>query len=306
MGETHTVESGYDGGLGLAVESSFNDAVTPPTKYLEIESDSFDETRNWFNSDGITGSRSRAKTGSAPTTLDPRGGTRMSALRRAELSFLLPLALGGYGGGSGYPSDDLPSFTAVKKAGGEAGVFSGCKLTRLDLESSDSAQALAGGFECVAAGFAAGAEEDFGTPVYDVEIPLVHAGSDFQIGGASVQVKAFKLSIANKLDESVFRCSRTRLALPVVGKREVSGELTLDWNAATRASVLAVWRDDAYALFQATFTNGLSTVVISLPYCRLAAGHAKLAKDAALEMPVKFEAFASLPEARDEIQVFSA
>jgi len=298
------VHAGYAGALGIKKEAVWNTALTPPTKFLEIESETFDEVRNWIDTMGIDGTRSRSKHRSAATTLDPRGGFKLNGVKGADLDLLLELALGAYGSGTGYAADLLPSFTTVVKKGHLYDVFSGCRVASLAFDASDADQALKAALEAICGTFAPGTAESLGTPSYADEVPLVFQGATFTAGVASVRAKNFKLTVTNKFDEQVFRNSRSRLALPVIGEREVNGELELDWNAANVTAVMDDWRADNYAALAAEFTNGVYVVTFSCANCRWPAERGKLANKDAIGMPVKFEARSSGPGARDELQVF--
>ena len=300
-----SVHAGYAGAFGIKKETVWNTKATPPSKFIEIESETFDETRNWVNTPGIDGTRSRAKHRSAATTLDPRGGFRVNGAKGADLALLLELALGNYGSGTGYVGDTLPSFTAVIQKGHLIDVFTGCRISSLDFDASDSDQALKASIEAVAAALLAGESGDLGTPSYADEVPLVFLGSTIKAGTTSVQGKSWKLSLKNKLDESMFRTSRTRVALPVVGEREVTGEVGLDWNAANTDLVMANWRADGYAAMSAEFTNGVYVVTFVCPNCRWPMERGKLANKDAIGATAKIEAFSSGPGAREVGTVLS-
>jgi len=300
----YEAHSGYAGGLGIAKEETPNVAVTPPTKFLEIASESFNETRNWFNAAGIHGVRSRHKFASAETTLDPRGGFEIQGLKGADLDLLIEFALGNYASGSGYPGDVLPTFTTVVHKPPKYAVFAGCKLASLQFESSETDQGLKATAEAIAMSLAEGDAEDFGTPVYAQEIPLVHSRASFSVGGEDVRARSVQVRIANALDDGVFRNSQTRLAIPEQGEREVTGELALDWNAANYAAVMERWRAGAYAELRAEYTNGVYVVTFVCPNCRCPSEWGRLADKNVIQLPVKFEAYASAPGAQDELYVY--
>ena len=301
---TEQVFAGYAGALGIKAESSWNTKATPPTTFLEIESETFNEMRNWIDTMGIDGTRSRSKSRSAATTLDPRGGFKLAGTKSADLGALLALALGAYGVGTGYMADALPSFTAVILKGDQYSVYTGCMMTGLDFDASDADQALKLTAEAVAGALVVGTSADLGTPSYANEPPLVFAGSSLSVGGTSVISKSFKLSVKNKLEEQMFRNSRSRVALPVIGEREVNGEIGLDWNDANIAAFLTGWRADQYAALSTTFTNGVHNVTFICPNCRFPTDWAQLANKDALGTTAKFEARSSAAGARDELQVY--
>ena len=305
MSEMETSQ-GYSGALGIKKETTFNVAATPPSLFIEIESETFDENRNWLNAPGIDGTRSRAKTRSAATTLDPRGGFNINGVKGAHLPTLLELALGCYGSGSGSDADLLPTFTTVVKKGPKYGVWAGCKMSKLELSSSQDDQALKAAIEAVAASLTVGSSSDLGTPSYSSEIPLTHCRSTFTIGGTAVRAKSHTLTLVNKLDEEVFRNSQTRLAIPETGEREVTGQVELDWSTANYAATMELWRAGTYAEFRAVYTNGVNVFTIVCPNCRTPSEWGKLSNKETILAPVKYEAFASAPGQRDEIQVYVA
>jgi hypothetical protein len=302
MGEQ--IFAGFAGALGIKKETTWNQKATPPSRYLEIESETFEEARNWIDTQGIDGTRSRSKSRSAPTTIDPRGGFKIAGVKGADLLDLLELALGSQGTGTAFCADLLPSFTTVVLKGNQYSVFTGCVMSKLDFDASDADQALKLAAEAVAGALVIGTAPDLGTPSYANESPLVFAGSTISAGAASVVAKSFKLSLANKLDEQMFRNSRSRVALPVIGERELNGEIGLDWNDDNIAAFLTAWRADQYAALQAVFTNGVNVLTFACPTCRFPTEWAKVANKDALGTTAKFEARSSGPGARDEIQIF--
>ena len=187
MGEQ--IFAGFAGALGIKKETTWNQKATPPSRYLEIESETFEEARNWIDTQGIDGTRSRSKSRSAPTTIDPRGGFKIAGVKGADLLDLLELALGSQGTGTAFCADLLPSFTTVVLKGNQYSVFTGCVMSKLDFDASDADQALKLAAEAVAGALVIGTAPDLGTPSYANESPLVFAGSTISAGAASVVAK---------------------------------------------------------------------------------------------------------------------
>lgn len=298
------VHRGYQACLGIAKETELGTAVTPPTKWLEFESETFDEDRNWFEGKGVDGTRSKSKTREVETTLDPKGGFVIDGLQGADLDLILELLLGNYASGTGYLGDTLPSFTAVVHKPPRYDVYAGCKLSSGRFEAGQEAQGLKFTAELIAMALTEGDSDDLGTPSYAGEVPLTFARSTFSVAGSAVRVKDFNLTVANALDDQVYRNSQTRLALPENDERAVNGELTVDWNAANYTAFMARWRAAAYAEFRAEFTNGVYVVTFVCPNCRFPTERGKISGKEGIEMPVKLEARSSAPGESDEIYIY--
>ncbi len=296
--------AGFSGGFGIKKETSANVAATPPTNFLEIESETFDEVRNFLDTQGIDGTRSRSKHRSAPTTLDPKGGFVINGVKGGDLDLLIELLLGNYGSGTGYLGDALPTFTTVVKKTPKYDVYAGCKMLSGIFESSQDAQALKASFEALAMSLTEGTAPSFGTPTYVNEIPLTHVRGTFTVGSTAVNVQSSKLSIVNKIADNIYRNSQTRLAVPEIGEREVSGELALDWNAANYTALMTPWRSGTYAEYRAEYTNGAHVVTFVFPNCRFPSERGKIGNKELIAMPVKFEARSSGPGQRDEVQIY--
>ena len=298
------VHSGYQSALGIAKETDLGDAVTPPTLFLEFESETFDEERNWFEGKGIDGTRSKSKNRETETTLDPKGGFVLDGLKGADLDLILELLLGNYASGTGYLGDSLPSFTTVACKPPRYDVYAGCKMTSGRFEAGQDAQGLKFTAEVVAMSLAEGDSGDLDTPSYNDEIPLTFAGATFAVGETAVRVKDFNFTVANAIDDQVYRNSQTRLALPENDERDVSGELTVDWNAANYTAFMAKWRASTYAEFRAEFTNGVYVVTFVCPNCRFPSERGKIAGKEGIEMPVRLLARASAPGQADELYIY--
>jgi len=301
-----SVHAGYDGGLGVATEPSPGTAVTPPTTWLEIESETFDEERNWIDTPGIDGTRSRSKHRSAQTTIDPKGSFRLNGVKGADLDKILELLLGNYGSGTGYVGDTLPSFTVCVHKPPKYDVYAGCKMASGTFESAEGDQALKFDAEVTARTLTEGTITDFGTASYADEIPLIHRRLTFTVESEAVNIKRWQLKVENPLDTETFRNSQTRLALPENGERVVGGEFTPDWNATNYTNVMDLWRAGTYGEMRAEYTNGVYVVTFVCANCRFPTERGKVSGKEAIEMPSKFEARSSGPGEQDELQVYVA
>lgn len=298
---------GYEGALGIAKETDFGTAVTPPTLFMEIESETLNETRNWFEGQGVDGTRSKSRTREAETTRDPRGNFVVNGVKGRDLSLILELLLGNYSAGTAFLGSTIPSFTAVAKKADDHHVFAGCKLASGQFEASEQEQALKLTAELLAASRADGDADDLGTPSYDsTETPLVFARSTFTVGGSAARVKTFTITVDNALAEDGFYNSQTRLNIKENGERDVSGSLGVDWNSANRTLFLDKWQAAEYAQLQAVFTNGVKDVTFRMPNCKFPTELGQIANKEKMDMPVSFNARASAPGQQDEITIFVA
>ena len=300
------VNKGYAGALGIAVEETPGDAVTPPTTFLEIESETFDEERNWEEAKGIHGVRSKSLSDEAETTLDPKGGFVLPGVKGADMDLILQLLLGSYSSGTGYLGDELNSFTVVVNKPPNYDVYAGCKMASGRFEASQDAQALKFTSEIAAMTLVEGNAASLGTPSYANEIPMTFRRATFSVAGSPVYAKSFNLTVANALDTEVYRNSQTRIAIPENDERDVSGELAIDWNTANYTAFMDRWRAPSYAEFQAEFTNGVYNLTFVCPNCRYPSERGKIADKGLIDMPVKFVARASATGQQDELQVLLA
>jgi hypothetical protein len=170
--------------------------------------------------------------------------------------------------------------------------------------SSEDNQALKFAAEVIAMLRADGDAEDLGTPIYADEIPLTHMRSTFSVEDEAVRAKSFNLKVAHALDDKVYRNSQVRLALPENDLRKVDGEMALDWNADNIAHVLHLWESWGFGELRTEYTNGVYVLTFVAPNCAFPTDRAKIGGPGTLEMPTKFNAYASTPGASDELYIY--
>lgn len=78
------------------------------------------------------------------------------------------------------------------------------------------------------------------------------------INGTAYYPSAFEITIDHGLDANIFRTSQTRLAMKR-GRRNVTGIITVDYNAATKA-LLDLWQADSQFGFSAKWTNSTASL----------------------------------------------
>jgi len=292
-------------GIGKEAAETPGEAVEP-TVFFAFSSETMGQAIDREESEGIAGTRGRAKLRSVQTLKKPGGGFSVEGLKAENLPLLLELGLGAFSGsvlGSGTLTETLSSFTVVVYKNVKKFTYAGCKIGRLRFSSSKSAQLLKLDVEDIVA--MTGTPDDKGAlaPSYlETQRPLVHRDSILKIDSTPTPVEELTFEIENTLDAELFRNSQTRLAVPEED-RKVSGNLVVSWNTATYASGLAKFLSGETAEVEGYWTDGTNTLKVIFPYVYFTGETPKVGGRGVMTLPLPFEAKDAADGANDSMQV---
>jgi len=297
--------AGYKGQLGLGKESEAGTAVEP-THFFAFSSETFGQEIERAESEGITGSRGRARLRSVQTLKRPGGGFVIEGVKAEDLPLLLELAMGnaltGGSEGSVQLAEALPSFTVEVDKVVKVFTYAGCKMGILRFSSSYSDQLLKVEAESIVAMSEAVSDPPATTGAYlNTQRPLVHRDSTLTVDSTEFDVEEVSVEIENVLDDALFRNSQTRLEVPEMD-RQVSGRASVSWNSETYAALSKFTGGEA-AVLSLSYTDGTRTVTFSLPQVYFTGETPKIAGREVMTLPLPFEAKDSADGAADSIEI---
>jgi len=225
MTMTHDPKAGFTGTLTAG-------ATATPIEGVEFVSETLGKDQSYQTSDGILGARDPRLIQTVPGTRSAGGDVTLEPGPTTASNFLVRALGGSYAAGAISLGDTLASFYAEVKRGPKWFLYSGLKVGEMTIEGAQGSlikMALSlVGVEETKNDAAVGS----GTP--PVESPYRFQSCLFQVADVDYKPSSVKLTVNNGLDDSQFRNSETRVAIPE-GMRTITAEFEVDYTSETEA-----------------------------------------------------------------------
>jgi hypothetical protein len=186
------MSQGFQSQLGI-------DTVSPVTRGYEFESCQITKAGTIIDSSGIRGSRSHHSERTREGNYTIEGLIELYP-SPADLSYLLPLVLGGTPEGTAYPlADSLPAFYVTVDKVAQVFIYAGCKVNKATFSGSQG-QPMKLALEITGQTETAGAAGSFPAVTLDNAAPLIFSDTTLTLLGAARQVKQWAVTIDNSLE----------------------------------------------------------------------------------------------------------
>ena len=258
------IGSGIGSQLGIATETTFNNAVTVSTFY-EFNNESINYNKNIAVGLGLRAGGQVARSGRRVVTTTDASGEINLDLPTKGLGLLLSHAMGGTIQTSGtYTLGDVygKSFTTqvgVPQYGGTVTpkTIAGCKISSWEIAAAQSAIAT-GRFTIDGASFTTGTA--LATASFPANNSVFHfaQGAITVDGSAVANIKDFTLTVDNMLKTDRFNLGSAGIKQEQIinGFRSITGSLTAEFTDTT---LLSKFLSDAAASISLTFTGTSSS-----------------------------------------------
>ena len=291
------IGSGIGSQLGIATETTFNNAVTVSTFY-EFTNESINYNKNIAVGLGLRAGGQVARSGRRVVTTSDATGDINLDLPTKGLGLLLSHAMGGTIQASGtYTLGDVygKSFTAqvgVPQYGGTVTpkTIAGCKISSWEISAAQSAIAT-GRFTVDGASFTTGTA--LATASFPANNSVFHfAQGAITVDGAAVaNIKDFTLTVDNvlKTDRYNLGSAGVKAEQVINGFRAISGSITAEFTDTT---LLSKFLADTSAAIALTFTGtSSSSLSITLSAVKFDGEAPQVAGPEVIDVNFTFEAY---------------
>jgi hypothetical protein len=186
------MSQGFQSQLGI-------DTVSPVTRGYEFESCQITKSGTIIDSSGIRGGRSHHSERTREGNDNIEGVIELYP-SPADLSYLLPLVLGGTPSGTTYPlADSLSTFYVTVDKVAQVYTYAGCKVNKATFSGAQG-QPMKLALEIVGQTETSGAAGSFPTVTLDNSAPLIFSDSTLTLLDTARQVTQWTVTIDNSLE----------------------------------------------------------------------------------------------------------
>lgn len=310
-----TVSKGVGSWLGFAEESTYGTAVSPPTKFVEVESHSIKQA---ISAQGAPTMRRRSVAYYSPSKKAVSGGFDVLGDYSGGLNRFLKHAMGDEDTTGPTDTcythvftltDDLPTGMTieVKPDGGQLGKnlqFPGCKINKMSI-SVEQEKHMELSFDVVGSGDMN--LVNAATPTFPTFKSIQWSHLVATLNSTAVKVQKLKIDVDNAVSAEYCLGQQQAQAAEPKSQRKVSGTITLILDGLTQLNLFLNQTEvNAVFTFTSTVLAGTTTYyswAIRIPRM-VFSGDSPTAKDdgiITLEMP--FDAFYDVTNSLGEIQI---